>query len=150
MSVIGLIPRSVRLDLDPYQLPGLKDELLTSIESRSGSMREEHERQGAIARRRLRDGSEDVVEHSMLLRALAADDEPFGDDPVSVTASMEVAYELVRGCAHNAAARLVELVGEHHSDRTELLRASTAAAAWTITLVDLRYLDEEGPDDNGL
>ena len=148
MSVIGLVPRSVRLDLDPCQLPGLKDELLTSIESRSGSMREEHERCGTLAREPLRGASEDIVEHSKLLQAIAAD-EPFGDVRVSVTASMEVAYELVRGCAHSSAARLVELVSEHGSDRTELLAASTAAGAWATTLVDLRYLDEEGPDDNG-
>ena len=127
MSVIGLVPRSVRLDLEPCQLAGLRDELLTSIEAQSGSMREDHERRGSLNRNVLRDAGEEILDHSKLLRAIADDDAAYGDGSVSITASMEIAYELVRGCAHNAAARLLELVGEHNSDRTELLRASAAS-----------------------
>jgi hypothetical protein len=149
-SVIGLVPRSVRLDLEPCQLSGLRDELLTSIEARSGSIREEHDVRGAVDRDALHEASGLMWEHSKLLEAVSSDRGQIGETPVSIITPTAVADELVRGCAHHAAAQLVELVGEHSSDRAQLLRAATAAAAWTKTLVDLRYLDEEGPDFAGL
>jgi hypothetical protein len=62
--VIGLVPRAVRIDLEPSELPALLDELFTTIEARGGSLREEHERDSLIA-------AEDVLDASALLHEYA-------------------------------------------------------------------------------
>jgi hypothetical protein len=151
MKVIGLIPEAVRLDLQPCELPILVDELLTRIEAQGGALREENELHGRVSHDRLHDASDRLLEYGNLLAAIS-DDPGSGrfDAPVSLITPTAVADELVHACARGAAAQLVELLRTHAGDRERLRPAAAAAAAWTDTLVDLRYLDEEALEATGL
>jgi hypothetical protein len=57
MKVVALTPGSVRLDLQPCELLVLTDELLTRIEAKGGSLREERERRGQLSNEQLLDAS---------------------------------------------------------------------------------------------
>jgi hypothetical protein len=151
MSVIGLVPRAVRLDLEPSQLPVLLDELFTTVEARGGSLREEHERRGSIAAEDVSDAGALLREYAQILATIGADSRRrVIDTAVSIVTPIEVADDLVRACARNACEELAALARERNSDRAALSSAAQAAAAWARTLVDFRYLDEEAPDDAGL
>jgi hypothetical protein len=151
MSVIGLVPRAVRLDLEPSQLPALLDELFTTVEARGSSLREKHERDGAMESERVTDAGALLGEYAQILTAIGAESRHHViDSAVSVTTPIEVADDLVRACARNACEELAALARERNSDRSALSTAAHSAAAWARTLVDFRYLDEEGPDDAGL
>ena len=151
MSVIGLVPRAVRLDLEPSQLPVLLDELFTTVEARGGSLREEHERHGSIAAEELSDAGALLNEYAQILATIGADSRrSVIDTPTLIVTPIEVADDLVRACARNACEDLAALARERNSDRSAISTAAEAAAAWARTLVDFRYLDEEGPDDAGL
>ena len=151
MSVIGLVPRAVRINLEPCQLPALLDELFTTVEARGGSLREEHEREGSIAAEDVSDAGALLHEYARILVDLGAESRrSVIDTAVSLTTPLEIADDLVRACARNACEELATLTRERNSDRSAVSAAAKAAAAWSKTLVDFRYLDEEGPDDNGL
>jgi hypothetical protein len=150
-SVIGLVPRAVRIDLEPCQLPTLLDELFTTIEPGGGSLREAHERERLIATEDVSDAGALLHEYARILVDLGAESRrSVVDTAVSLTTPLEIADDLVRACARNACEELAALTRERGSDRTAVSAAAQAAAAWSRTLVDFRYLDEEGPDDSGL
>jgi hypothetical protein len=144
MKVIGLAPTSVRLDLKPCELPVLIDELLLRVEVQSSSLREEQPKPGcSINNRRLQNASNWLLEYRNLLGAVSGDYRS-GDAPVSVITPMVVAETLVRACSRDAGERLMQLLGDAHSDRERLRPAAGALSAWVDTLADLRYVDEEG------
>jgi hypothetical protein len=151
MKVIGLMPSSVRLDLQPLELPVLIDELLTRIEALAGSLREEHELHGQVTPDRLRDATDWLAEYRDLLAAISDDRGHSGvEHAISVITPTPLADQVVRACARSAAEQLAELLRNRAADRQRLRPAAKAAAAWTDTLVDLRYLDEEGPEPTRL
>jgi hypothetical protein len=103
MSVIGLVPRAVRIDLEPCQLPALLDELFTTVEARGGSLREAHERDGSIAVEDVSDAGALLHEYARILVDLGAESRrSIVDTAVSLTTPLEIADDLVRACARTA------------------------------------------------
>lgn len=146
LTVVGLVPRAVRLELLATQVEDMVNEILTRLESQAGSWRESHERRGRLADADLASASDALAEYRCLLDALRDGD---GLAATAVTASTPIADELVRGCAHQAVHRLAERLDERSGGGDELRHAASTAAAWAQTLADLRDLDEGGPDLGG-
>jgi hypothetical protein len=150
-TVVGLVPRAVRLELEPCQIPTLVDELVTRIEAGAGSLREEGQRRHGVVRpEKLAEAAKWLLEYRNLLAALG-DREDGGyrraTEPTSIVASMVAADDLVRACAHNAVEQLMAtLTRDRAGDRHQLRAANEIACAWLQTLVDLRELDESGPE----
>jgi hypothetical protein len=143
MKVTGLQPHSVRIALEPGELPVLVDELLHGINAHSGALLEA----SPAARHdseRLRDASSWLLEYRNLLSQVAEEERPKGE-AVVVVMPMAVAHELVPACCEEAIERLRTAVAAR-DDRNALSELADAVRQWVQTLVDLRYLDEEGPD----
>ena len=149
-TVVGLVPRAVRLELQPAQGQDLINELLTRLESQAGSLRETQERHGWLGDADLASASVALGEYRTLLDALREGISDGAGAAVTVTASTPLADELVRGCAHEAVDRLAESLQKRSGDPDALRDAAAIAGAWANTLADLRDLDEGGPDLNGL
>jgi hypothetical protein len=146
-TVTGLLPRAVRLELDAGQAELLVHELVSSLESRAGSLREDHERHGTLAPAELAAATEWLFEYRTLLEALNTQPQAMGPGATRViTASTVAADALVRACAARASEALRELLPARSGEITALRDAGAAAAAWAQTLADLRELDESAPD----
>lgn len=146
MKVTGLAATSVRLELQPCELPGLVEELLLRVEVQGGSLREEHQKCGCdVSNERLQNASNWLLEYRNVLAAVSDDnDYRPSDAPVLVITPTVVAEALVRACSRDAGERLMQLLSDPGSDREGLRPAVAALSAWVDTLADLRYVDEEG------
>src|SRR4051794_26196696 len=99
-AVVGLVPRAVRLQLNASQVELLANELLTRVEARAGSLREDHDRHGRLPTGAHDDAVELLEECQALLDALTGARAPSaGVGLVAVIASTPTADTLVRACA---------------------------------------------------
>jgi hypothetical protein len=145
-TVTGLVPRAVRLELDDSQAQLLINELLTALETRAGSLREDHDRQRRLTRERLADVADSLGEYRDLLGALGSGAAQPPSAPVVVTVSTPTADALVRACLMRAVEALGELAPARSAPIGRLRDAGRSAAMWAQTLADLRELDESAPD----
>jgi hypothetical protein len=145
--VTGLLPRAVRLSLDPGQVQLLINELVTLLEARAGSLRQDHDQSGALSAAALGDTAEWLYEYRSMLDALTP--LPGSREPAAitiVTASTVAADALIRACAVRAVHTLLDLVPARSGEIARLRDAGAAVSAWARTLADLRELDEHAPD----
>jgi hypothetical protein len=146
-SVTGLVPRAVRFEVSEPQAQLLINELVTTIEAKAGSLREDHDRHGRLSHATISDMSEWLVEYRNVLDGLCLARETHRTSDVTiVTASTVAADRLVRACATRSVELLGSLLQERGGKIEQLRVAGAAAAAWATTLADLRELDEDAPD----
>lgn len=144
-TVEGLIPRMVRLKLEPGQAQVLLDELLTRIQVHAAQLQERRADRGRL-------NGEEVSELSALLAEYRALIDDLGTEPgrgavgVAVTASMATADALVRACAARAVDQLRIRLDQRSGNLSALRDAGAGVAAWATSLADLRHLDESAPE----
>src|SRR5215213_3280011 len=91
-TVVGLIPRAVRIQLDRDQTQLLVSEIVACIEVKAGSLREDHERHGALADAAVAEANDWFLEYRNLLDDLTHNDTTHhADGTIDVTASMAAA-----------------------------------------------------------
>jgi hypothetical protein len=142
--ITGLLPRAVRIALDPGQVQLLTRELVTRLEQRAAALREDHERDGTLSTATLAEAADWLHEYRTLLEALTP--QSGRRAPATITASTVAADTLIRACTTRAGRSLLELCQARSGDIDRLRDAGAAAAAWAQTLADLRELDETAPD----
>jgi hypothetical protein len=146
-AVTGLLPRAVRVDLVECQVQLLVNELLSRIETMTGSLREDHDRHGSLSHDAVADAAAWLFEYRTLLEALNADRGLRRPATlVSVTTSAVVADSLIRACADRAADDLAAQLRTRSIDSARLRDTGAAVFAWTHTLLQLCRLDEDAPD----